>query len=144
MWVWHLNLFSRTRINTSGKFCRWQLAFVFIIFLKKIGFNRTFVSHLLWKVRKFISKCHLLTFIPSMSSACLPIAFVRFHFAVIGYLPTLTVVLLNPDMPCICKQCRSRSVGFWRSQLYLDLHCLSLSMYICIKLLDPVIWLAEN
>ena len=24
----------------------------------------------------------------------------------------LTLVLLNPDIPCICKQCRSRSVGF--------------------------------
>ena len=29
----------------------------------------------------------------------------------------LTLVLLNPDRPCLCKQCRSRSVGFWRSQL---------------------------
>ena len=25
----------------------------------------------------------------------------------------LTLVLLNPDIPYICKQCRSRSVGFW-------------------------------
>ena len=30
---------------------------------------------------------------------------------------TLALVLLNPDMSCLCKQCRSRSVGFWRSQL---------------------------
>ena len=29
----------------------------------------------------------------------------------------LTLVLLNLDMPCLYKQCRSRSVGFWRSQL---------------------------
>ena len=29
----------------------------------------------------------------------------------------LTLVLLNPDIPCLCKQCSSRSVGFWRSQL---------------------------
>ena len=29
----------------------------------------------------------------------------------------LTLVLLNPDKFCLCKQCRSRSVGFWRSQL---------------------------
>ena len=29
----------------------------------------------------------------------------------------LTLALLNPDIPCLCKQCRSRSVGFWRSQL---------------------------
>ena len=25
--------------------------------------------------------------------------------------------LADPDIPCLCKQCRSRSVGFWRSQL---------------------------
>ena len=25
----------------------------------------------------------------------------------------LTLVLLNPDMPCLCKQCRFRSVGFF-------------------------------
>ena len=28
-----------------------------------------------------------------------------------------TLVMLNPDILCLCKQCRSRSVGFWRSQL---------------------------
>ena len=27
--------------------------------------------------------------------------------------PVLILVLLNPDIPCLCKQCRSRSVGFW-------------------------------
>ena len=26
----------------------------------------------------------------------------------------LTLVLLNQDQPCLCKQCRSRSVGFFR------------------------------
>ena len=25
---------------------------------------------------------------------------------------SLTQVLLNPDIPCFCKQCRSKSVGF--------------------------------
>ena len=29
----------------------------------------------------------------------------------------LTLVLLNPDIPCLCKQCRSRSVGFFREEL---------------------------
>ena len=29
----------------------------------------------------------------------------------------LTLVLLNSDTPCFCKQCRSRSLGFWRTQL---------------------------
>ena len=40
----------------------------------------------------------------------------------------LNPCLLNPDMPCLCKECSSRLVGFWTD---LDLHCLSLSMYIC-------------
>ena len=32
--------------------------------------------------------------------------------------PLFTLVLLNPDIPCLLKQCRSRSDGFWRrSQL---------------------------
>ena len=47
-------------------------------------------------------------------------------------------------MPCLSKQCRSRSVGFWRSQTDLDLHCLPSSMWIYINNLDQVIWLAEN
>ena len=29
----------------------------------------------------------------------------------------VTLVLLNQNIPCLCKQCRSRSVGFWRSQM---------------------------
>ena len=28
-------------------------------------------------------------------------------------LDKLTLVQLNPDMSCLCKQCISRSVGFW-------------------------------
>ena len=39
-----------------------------------------------------------------------------FHFQN-SYSKELTLVLLNPDIPCLCKQCRFRSVGFWRSQL---------------------------
>ena len=49
----------------------------------------------------------------------------------------LTLVLLNPDIPCLCKQCRSRSTD-------LDLHCLPFSMWIYVNNLDQVIWLAEN
>ena len=56
----------------------------------------------------------------------------------------LTLVLLNSDRSCHCKQCKYRSVGFWRSQLILDLHCLSVSMWICIDNFDQVIWVAEN
>ena len=32
------------------------------------------------------------------------------------YKKSLTLVLLNLDMPCLCKQCKSRSVGFFRCQ----------------------------
>ena len=53
----------------------------------------------------------------------------------------LKLVLLNQDMPCLCKQCRSRSVGFWTD---LDLHCLPFSIWICINNLDQVNWLPEN
>ena len=41
----------------------------------------------------------------------------------------LTLLLLNPDILCLCKQCRSRSVGF----------CLPVSILICINKLDQVI-----
>ena len=37
------------------------------------------------------------------------------HFS--SQLSFLTLVLLNLDIPWLCNQCRSRSVGFWRSQL---------------------------
>ena len=39
------------------------------------------------------------------------------HFIALHHEWSLTLVLLNPDIPYLCKQCRSRSVGFWRSQL---------------------------
>ena len=43
-----------------------------------------------------------------------------------------TLVLLNPDKPCLCKQCRSRSVGFWRSQ--------QIWMYTVIKYVYFFLW----
>ena len=55
----------------------------------------------------------------------------------------LTLVLLNPDIPCLCKQCRSRSVGFWRSQL-IWMCTVWLSMRIHSNNPDQVIWFAEK
>ena len=56
----------------------------------------------------------------------------------------LTLVLLNPDIPCLCKQCRTRSVGFWRSQLiWICTVCHSVFEF-CINKLDQGIWLADN
>ena len=39
------------------------------------------------------------------------------HFTYWYIRRVLTPILLNPDIPCLCKQCRSRSVGLRRSQL---------------------------
>ena len=39
------------------------------------------------------------------------------HYTNRAYTFVLTLVLMNPDIPCLCTQCRSRSNGFWRSQL---------------------------
>ena len=50
----------------------------------------------------------------------------------------ISLVLLNPDIHCLCKQCRSRSVGF-KMPTDLDLHCLSLSIQICINNVNQVI-----
>ena len=53
--------------------------------------------------------------------------------------PGLTLVLLNPDIPCLCKQCRARSVGFWRSQLiWICTVCHSLCGFI------SIIWIKES
>ena len=48
-----------------------------------------------------------------------PLCVSQSHFKTWNQMSTsvLTLVLLNPDILCLCKQCRSRSVGFWRSQL---------------------------
>ena len=47
----------------------------------------------------------------------------------------LTLVLLNPDTPYLCKQCRS---DHWllKRPTDLDLHCLSLSIWICMNTFD--------
>ena len=43
----------------------------------------------------------------------------------------LTLVLWNPDISCLCKKCRSRSVGFWRSQLiWISTVCHKISEFI--------------
>ena len=47
----------------------------------------------------------------------------------------------NSDIPCLCKQWRSRSVRFWRSQL---IWICTVCTWIYINNLDQVIWLAEN
>ena len=60
-----------------------------------------------------------------------------------GFEDLLTLDLLNLDIPCLRKQCRCRSVGFFRSQLiWICTVCHSVCEYI--HNLDQVIWLAEN
>ena len=53
-----------------------------------------------------------------------------------------TVVLLNPDVPCLCKQCRSRSAGFWRSQLiWICTVCHSVVEFVSITRITKTDWL---
>ena len=51
--------------------------------------------------------------------------------------------ITGPKFFCLCKQCRSISVGL-KKPTDLDLHCLLFSIWIFINKLDQVIWLAEN
>ena len=55
----------------------------------------------------------------------------------------LTLVLPNPDISYLCKQCRSRSVGFWRSQLIWI--CTVFTKYVHLyQYPEQAVWLAEN
>ena len=67
----------------------------------------------------------------------------KIYVKILLFLFSLTVVLLSPDIPCLYKQCRSRSVGL-KKPTDLDLHYLPLSIWICINKLDQVIRLAKN
>ena len=53
----------------------------------------------------------------------------------------LTLVVLSPDIYCLCKQCRSRSV---KKPTDLDLQCLPFSIWICMNNLEQESWSAEN
>ena len=53
----------------------------------------------------------------------------------------LTLVLLSPDTPCLWKQCRSRSVCFWRRQpIWICTVCEYVNFY---QHLGQVIWKLE-
>ena len=66
-----------------------------------------------------------------------------FHCCPTGMISILTLVLLNPDIPWLCKQCRSRSVGFFWTQL---IWICTVCHYLCefIEQSGSFIWLAEN
>ena len=60
------------------------------------------------------------------------------HSFIFVMFSVLTLVLPNPDIPCLCKQCRSRSSDFWRSQLiWICIVCHSLCEFI------STIWIKE-
>ena len=51
-------------------------------------------------------------YIINLSSAELAKSVIKVNFHGTDSKDTLTLVLLNRDILCLCKQCRSRSVGF--------------------------------
>ena len=59
--------------------------------------------------------CHSMSYMHlTCKKAIIPFISLRLASHSVGL---LTLVLLNPDISCICKQCRSWSFGFWRSQM---------------------------
>ena len=67
--------------------------------------------HLTWPILG-----HQNTFLSKIRTLCLHISGISFYNCK-SNIWVLTLVLLNPDIPCLCKQCRSRSGGFWRGHL---------------------------
>ena len=56
----------------------------------------------------------------------------------------LTLVLLNPDTPCLWKLCRSRSVRFSEANWSGSALFVNKNFWICINNMDQVIWLAKT
>ena len=54
---------------------------------------------------------------------------------------TLTLVLLNPDILCLCKQCRSRSDGFWSQLIWICTVCHSVWELMSIISIKTSYWL---
>ena len=84
----------------------------------------------------------ILGWLVNVGHAILPQMYHNMHY-------WLTLVLLYPDIPCLCKQCRSRSVGFWRSQLIwictvCHYVCMisSVSHYVCVFI--ATIWIKQS
>ena len=54
---------------------------------------------------------------------------------------SLTLVVLNPDIPCLCKQCRSRSVGFFSWLIWICTVCHSVFEFISTTWIKQSDWL---
>ena len=81
--------FSRTRVNIVSNLIMQYLLFGLVLFQKS---KRNFST-----------------------SLC---SYFQEHYVLKSfYNNLLNLILLNPDMHCLCKQCRSRSFGVWRNQL---------------------------
>ena len=103
--------------------------FFFFLFFPRKQVLTFDANCLLWKKSQLLLKCQSQVEQTIIWNICL-YYFVRenkawnFMWTVCLRMPsetilhcTLTLVLLNPNIHCLCKHCRSRSVGFWRSQL---------------------------
>ena len=116
---WNLLLTILNHYHSLGKLQQTTHCY-FPYFSQKIGFDiscklgdnlHKMLNSIFWKRnKKNISKCSLLKFLSSMRNVNkLPYAWNKNY--------QYWNLLLNLDMPCLSKQCRSRSAGFFRSQL---------------------------
>ena len=100
-------IFTTLWINSAADKLTILFSYLFIFFFQKIGFVLSFKlspkKTICMKGRYLFSGKEIETYFKMSSAETLP--------------SMLTLVLLYPDIHCLCKQCRSRLNGFWRSHL---------------------------
>ena len=99
--------------HSLGLFSKWQIDFIFSSFCQITGFD---ISCKLSPLATICMKCQL-CFLGEISAENFTQRAKHYTKAKCMPVCLLTLVLLNPDILFFCKQCRSRSVGFFRSQL---------------------------
>ena len=94
--------------------CVWPIA-AFIVA------TSLFSTKLYWYFSYFFTKAYIVVLYRSASSKkkypITPLKYTKTYLKNIMYYCIFNPCPAKPDIPCLCKQCRSRSVGFWISQL---------------------------
>ena len=115
-------------VRTSVFFLKTQLLVIFIlfqailIFWKKSSAETGARGHMQpCKLHcyhmKRLSEMETLIFI-LLCILCFQWQPLKIVFVIFGSKCALTLVMLNLDIPCLCKQCSSRSVGFWEANWF--------------------------
>ena len=71
---------------------------------------------------RYVNKTAFCWICPGSATEKVTMIFLFYNFYP-KYWFTLTLVLLNPDMSCLCKKCRLRSAGFWSQLIWICTIC---------------------